>query len=286
MRYFPALLLYCFFLFGCTKTDQDKGMGPTVSTITVRLHEKGSNISERYPGIIKEEKQPAGLNFYETDRIPGREYNVEIKIDDTSLNIANVKGLLATEDAERQSEGVKAITVTSTLTGNSGISHEEARNLLFRNFQTILKNGWTSIIPHATPRINGKHMLNFALNFGNPHGLDPTYIPTMQEWMKLENLSSWEFYKKGAYLQIAFMREENKPGSNDKGDYLIKYDVISEKDYYKEFVAPELQQNWTKHISTELDNAAKRRIEFETELRSAGIPILLEYQNPPAPQFK
>jgi len=260
-------------------------MAPTVSLITFNLHDKGSDILAKYPGIIKEDKQPAGLNFYETERTRGSNYNVEIKIGGTSLDITNVKGLLATEDSERPSEGIKAITITSSLTGDRNISHEDARNLLFKNFQEILNTGWIATIPHSAPRINGKHMLNFALNSGNPHGLDPTYLPKIDEWINLENLSSWEFYAKGAYLQIAFMREENDPKPNGKGAYLIKYDVISAKDYYKEFVAPEMQENWTKHLSTELANAAKRRAELELKLQSTGVPILLDYQNPPTPQF-
>lgn len=285
MRTFLLLFSFCYFLFGCTKYDQDKDTALSVSTITVELHEPGSNISARYPGIIKEYEQPAGLHFYETERISGSRYNVEINVLGTSLKIINAKGLLATEDSERRSGGVMAITITSTLTEETSISHQEARNLLLKTFQTISNNGWTAIIPHSTPRLNGKHMLSFALNSGNPHGLDPAYVPTIDEWMRLENFSSWEFYTAGAYLQIAFVREEDKLKPNGKGNYLIKYDVVCEEDYYREFVAPEMQENWTKHLSTELANAATRRAEVETKLRSAGVPILVEYQNPPTPDF-
>lgn len=260
-------------------------MDQNSKSIIVKLHGNGSDLLARYPGIIKEDKQPAGLNFYEAERIQGREDNVEIKINGTSLNIINIKGLLATEDSERKGEGIKAVTITSTLTRDANISHEQARNLLFQIFQTISMTGWIATIPHSAPRINGKHMLNFALNSGNPHGLDPTYVPTMEEWMSLENLSSWEFHTKGAYLQIAFMRDKPKSRLDEKGAYLIKYDVISEKDYYKEFVDPEKQENWKIYLPTGLADAAKRRKELEAELQSTGVPILTEYQDPPAPQF-
>ena len=285
MKYAFTTIFFCLALFGCEKIQKEKIMSGSNMPISIRLHENGSDFSKKHQGLIKEDRQPAGLNFYEANWRSEQKGNVAIYFNRAILNIDNAIGFVATEDAEKIDEGILEITVNSGITGPYGQHHEKVRDKLFSIFGNIIKTGWTPLIPHALPRLNGKYMLDFALKSANPHGLDPTYVPTADEWLRIKDLTTWEFYSEDAFLQISFLREPKKSNPHKEGIYIIKYNIESKKDYYREFVAPDQKDNWSIQLPKELADAELRRAKLEKKLHSEGIPIITTYRNPPIPDF-
>ncbi|PPE64866.1 hypothetical protein C1704_17345, partial [Caldimonas caldifontis] len=79
-------------------------------------------------------------------------------------------------------EGLKAFSFSAYVGESSEISHDAARREIHGLLQQILNAGWQPLVSRSRPRLQGRYRLEHTLATSNINGLDPAYLPTLEEW--------------------------------------------------------------------------------------------------------
>jgi hypothetical protein len=271
------------FLGACTKSNSDTDKIMTESTITLTLHELGENFQTRYPDRVRANRQPLGVSFFSVDWGNRSRGSVEIIAGNRVLRADDVLTLMGSQDEDIKAEGLSTVNVTSGITGPTGITHEAAHDYVFAVLSRLRNAGWKTSIPFDDPRLRGREMLNYQMATSSATPLDPDYKPTLEEWIKLEDLSAWELYSDDAFLRISFKRSPNPKNPTGPGVYLVNYELDSSVNHFKGFVDPLRREEWKVLLPAELKELAVRRRTAEADLRKKGIPIDTDYIDPPIP---
>jgi hypothetical protein len=251
--------------------------------ISLSLNESGQSFYNRYPDRVRFTHQPAGLSFYEIKWEHGQKGSVKIVVGNRTVHASDVLFITGILDDEISSERISTVDFTSGITGPNGITHEAARDYFFDVLSRLRNEGWKSSIPFDDPRLRGRNMLNYKLATGSVTPLDADYKPTLDEWVKLEDLSAWELYSDNAFLRISFKRSPDPDNPTGPGVYLVNYDLNSSINHFKGFVDPMRRDEWKTLLPAELKDLAARRSAAEAALRAKGIPIDTDYVDPLIP---
>jgi hypothetical protein len=136
------------------------------------------------------------------------------------------------------------------------------------------------------PRLNGKARQDYMFATSNLNGLDATYAPTFEEWMRVESRTPWSFYANGVYLEVAFTREPTLTDPAKPGSYLLTFNIKTETEYFRGYAGPDNRLRWKEVVPQELVKVAALRAGKEAELRAKGVAIDESYQDPPVPVMK
>ncbi len=282
----PLFFLVLAWLSGCQEQVQVKKEIPQMSSmITVHISEQGEAFAKRYPNQIRVDRQPAGLTFYNLDWKVSKPGAVTIEHGKHTFLIDNVIGVMGTQDGSFSEEGLSELTITAGITAPELISHDEARQKTFAILKRIVQAGWKPFIDRGDPRLRGRDNLDYVLKTSIASSLDPTYEPTLKEWMLIESQSTWYFYADHVYLGVSFTREHTLTDPDKPGAYLINFNLVNESEHFRAHVNPHDRKRWKELLSAELRKLAPMRIEAETAMRAKGFKIDETYQDPPAPSF-
>lgn len=282
MRIFFLPLSLALLALGCTDPMDSRDAMSNI-TITLNLHESGSSFHQRYRDRVRVNRQPLGVSFFSVDWGNRSRGTVAIIAGNRTLHADDVLTLMGTQDEDIKAEGLSRVNITSGITGPTGITHEAARDYIFAVLSRLRNAGWKTSIPFDDPRIRGRDMLNYQMATSSATPLDPDYKPTLEEWIKLEDLSAWELYSDNAFLRISFKRSPNPKNPTGPGVYLVNYELDSSVNHFKGFVDPLQREDWKALLPTELKELAARRRTAETALKEKGIHIDTEYVEPPIP---
>jgi hypothetical protein len=280
---FAAAMLAAF-AGGCMDPDDTVKNTMSDTPIILSLNEPGASFHNRYPDLVRVTSQPAGLSFYEVRWDHRRKGMVKIIVGNRSLHASDLMFVLGTQEDRLTSEGISTVTIASAISGSDGITHEAARDFVFSALSRLRNDGWKTSIPFSSPRLRGKHMLEYKLLTGSVTPLDPDYKPALEEWIKLDNLSAWELYTDGAFLRVSFQRSPNPKDPTGPGVYLVNYELNSSINHFKGFVDPRRRDEWKTLLPAELKEITARRLTTEAALRTKGIPIDTDYVDPPIPE--
>lgn len=259
-------------------------MAPTVA---IGVGEPGSDFVNRYPGIVRIQHQPTGIDFYSIDWDRPPRAVVRVEHGANTFEISNSFGVQAMQDTEEmKSEGLSQVTVYAGVSDPGLISHDEARLQTFKILRQVLNAGWQQVIEPDGPRLKGKFRLDYMLATTNSNGLDASYVPTFEEWMSIPSRTPWSFYANGVYMDIVFTREPTLTDPTKPGSYLLTFNMKSEVEHLRGYAGPDHRLNWKPFVQPELGKAAEVRAQKEGELRARGIPIDEFYRDPPLPRLK
>jgi hypothetical protein len=254
-------------------------------TVEIQLGETGASFSKRNSTFLKIDRQPAGLNFYQIKFRSGSKGRVIVKFDDRKFSIENVLNVTGTEDLDFREEGLLQFEINSGLTGSDLIAHDEARLRFFSILQNIERSGWKTTIPLSMARLRGREMTRFLLTSKRRTTLDPSYVPTLEEWMQMRSLTSWKFYTKHMYLTVSFTREHTLTDPSKPGAYLLSFELRNESEQFRRHVDGLDRNRWREVLPVTLRESATSRAKMEQELRSKGIAIDENYTDPPVPDL-
>lgn len=281
-----ASLLFVFSLLisGCNRNDEIKHMNNFEKKIHIAINEHGEELKNRHPNMVRVTHQPVGVSFYKIDWDEKDKGIVLIKSNKLSFEIDNVLGFTGNENDDLENEGMSQLNIISGITGPNGISHEDARVKFLEIISKLRNIGWQSTIPFSAPRFKGKDMLTYLFNFQRPTTLDASYLPSLDEWMRLPDLTTWEFYGDRTFLRVNFVRDSNKLDPKKPGAYVINFALESDINYYKGFAPPLQRDAWREILPSELKKAESRRKAIEKELVQKGLRVDETYQDPPIPK--
>ena len=253
--------------------------------VSIKIGEQPDDFLKRYPDKIKIQKQPAGLDFYSIDWDSMPRGVVTIDHGKHAFTLSDVMGIQTHTNVDLLSEGFYEYTIFAGITPEDLIPHAQARDKIYALLKQIEARGWRSITSRSRPRLTGKDRLNYALNTSTSVGLDTKYIPTLEEWMKIENLTSWNFYADHQYLTVDFQRESSLTDPEKPGAYLLSFSLKSEVEQFKGYVDSLDRERWKTLLAAEIQKLSPQRTEREAALKAQGIPIDETYQDPPLPAF-
>ncbi|MFT3721556.1 hypothetical protein [Pseudorhodoferax sp.] len=261
--------------------------GPALSApVSIHLGEMGPIFAKRYPGMVRVQHQPAGLDFYEIIWNSKNFGEVRINHAKHSFIIEHVLALLSSQDlGEFKGEGLDGFSIEAGISSSELISHDEARLVIHKILGRILDAGWRPTTPRSRPRLSGQDRIDYMLNNSSSIGLDATHLPTFEEWMKIENRTSWGFYADGVFMDVTFTRAPTLTDPTKPGAYILTYDLETANEYFRGFSGPDNRSRWKEVLAQELAKVAAIRAQREAELRIKGIRIDDSYQDPPAPEF-
>ncbi|SFD17762.1 hypothetical protein [Collimonas sp. OK412] len=252
--------------------------------ITIKIGEQGSGFLKRYPALVKVEHQPVGMDFYEIDWNTLPHGVITIEHDKNSFVIKDVLGISAGQDlGGLANEGLSEIDIKGGITSSDLIGHDEARSKTYALLQSLIGKGWQPITPMSDPRLKGKARFDYVLGTDQFIGLDPSYTPTLDEWMHIESNTYWRFYANHVYLTVRFTRERTLTDPAKPGAYLLSFNVKTDLEEFRGYVKPEDRQHWKELLPAVLTKFAATRAQKETELKAKGIAIDETYRDPPVP---
>lgn len=279
-----SAFVYVAFLAGCSKKIEEPAIKYRAEIIEVKVNEAGSDLKKRYPDIVRVKNQPIGINFYKIDWEEKRKGVISVEKGKYSFVIDDVLAFSGSENIALKNEGMSEINMIVGLSGENGISHQQAREKFFKLLSGLRSHEWQSVIPHSAPRLRGKDMLGYLLEDVHPTALDADYEPSLGEWMKLEDLTTWELYADGTFLNISFIRDREKLDLSKPGSYILNINFQSDVNYFKGFVPATRRTQWRELLPDEINKALARRMLLERESRAKGFRIDETYRDPPFPR--
>jgi hypothetical protein len=260
---------------------------PLMTTeLLVKLGEMGPAFAKRYPDIVRVVRQPAGVDFY---RINWERPSGVVRIEHTkhSFVVEHASGVSSSQDLEEfKSEGLNEFNIFAGISAPELIPHDEARLKIHAILRRIMDAGWKSTTSRSRPRLSGQARVDYVLNTSSSIGLDPAHMPTFDEWMRIENRTSWGMYADGVFLDVTFTREPTLTDPKKPGAYLLSFNLKTATEFFRGYAGPDDRLRWKAVLPQELAKAAAARAQKETELRAKGIKIDESYQDPPVPAFK
>jgi hypothetical protein len=256
---------------------------PTPTPVEIYVGESGKSFAARTTTAV--DRQPAGLNFYELHWPFKSMGAVILKQGEKRLPIDNVLSVTGTEDMDLQGEGLSDIKINSAISKEEKISHDEARLKTFAYLQKITQLGWMITIPRSKARIRGKDMSDYLLQTDKYTTLDPRYVPTLNEWMRYADRTTWEFYDHRVFLSVQITREHTLTDPLKLGAYLLSTNLQSEAEHFRDYVDGLDRRRWKQLLHAEVENAARSRKKKEAELMLKGVAIDEAYVDPPLPDL-
>lgn len=277
--------LSCFLLCLALSTNC---LGTAISTspaIDIEVGENGSSFARRNADQLKIDRHPTRLNFYEI-RFPVRAKGSATLNSGTRKSvIENILSITGTEDMDFKDEGLSEFSINCAISATELISHDDARMKFFSMLQDLTRAGWKTTIPRGAPRLLGKDMTNYLLRSRQEVTLDSSYLPSLDEWMRLPSLTGWEFYANHTYLTVAFTREHTLTDPRKLGAYLVSFELKNEAEEFRGHVGGSGRNRWKEILPKELTKLAQERGKKETELRRQGAKIDETYVDPPIPDL-
>lgn len=295
MRRLTLLLLALSFsaLMGCQKATDFTSKEPTQQKailmpqqVTLEIGVQGDALLKRYPDLVRVDRQPAGLDFYQINWDKKPQGIVTIAHGKHTFVIEEVFGVMGTYEHEWKTEGINEFKLQAGINASEFISHDDARLKTYAILQKILQAGWRPFIGRDDPRLSGNARYDYMFNSLGTIGLDSNYLPTFDEWMRIDNLTPWRFYVDHQYLEVSFTREHTMTDPSKPGAYLLNFNLKSEAEHYRGYVGPDNRANWKELLPASLAKLPPIRAKVEAELRAKGIKIDEDYQDPPVPDLK
>jgi hypothetical protein len=297
MRRLTLLLLALSFsaVMGCQKATDFTSKEPTQQKailmpqqVTLEIGVQGDALLKRYPDLVRVDRQPAGLDFYQIDWDTKPQGIVTIAHGKNSFVIEEVFGVMGTYNHDWINEGINDFDITAGINASEFISHDDARLKTYAILQKILQAGWQAFIWRDEPRLQGKIRQDYVLHDQSADGLDPNYLPTFDEWMKINSRTNWLFYVEHMYLTVSFTREHTMTDPSKPGAYLLNFNLKSEAEHYRGYVGVGSvnRTKWKELLPASLAKLPPIRAKAEAELRAKGINIDETYQDPPVPDLK
>lgn len=256
--------------------------------VIIRLGESGAEFVRRHGALLHSWQSIP--NVVQDYRVVWPEASLGIVRLDHGRHAVAIQHVMSVQSSEDLSgryagEGLYNFHISAGVSEAKDILHDDARLKIHHLLQRFLNAGWQPLVDRTQPRLKGRYRLEHTLATSNINGLDPAYLPTLEEWMRIEQRTPWEFYADGWYLKVAFSRDPQRMDPLKPGAYLLSFTVRTETDYFRDYAPPEQRHRWKEFVAPAVKEEAQERAQAEAELRARGIPIDEAYRDPPVPRL-
>ena len=226
--------------------------------------------------------QPVGMNFYKKDFKTGNMPTLRLEHGEYSFEVPNLFGYRLTEIIDKKTDGIHSLSIYWLFHNDSGkkTSHDEARLSMMALLKQLTDLGWRNVIWYTAPRLAGEESYLYRQSH-SVYPPDPTYLPDMDAWMKLDTRSSWWLHADGVMLEVSFQRNADYMHPTDNSDYLLMLDVsLLENGATSYFENKEEKDQWRELWVERMKVLKRMRYQKEAELIKQGYHIDTSYQDP------
>lgn len=249
----------------------------------LKLGESGIDFAKRYPDQVRVTHQPAGLDFYNARWPKAPHASVKVEAGSRSFIVEHALSVQSAQElGPLEGEGLYEFTINAGLTEPDLIAHDEARVKTYAILNELVRIGWKPVVERSEPRLRGKDRFDHTMATDSVNGLDPDYLPTFDEWMRIESRTPWTFHAPGAYLQVSFTRERTLIDPAKPGSYMLTFNVQTEAEHFRGYVESDDRHRWKVVLPQVLAGLSDARAQKEKELRAKGVRMDEAYVDPRA----
>jgi hypothetical protein len=281
-----CLLLCSLANIACSEqlSSFDKGNTKSMNDLTLYFNkETGAQFATRTQARPSNPLPTSQTTFYNLD---WDKHPIDVLIEHgaNSITLHHVIGVQA---ATAGTSGIVTSynNISAGLSNDNMMSHDQARLAMLAIFKDLKQAGWQRYISLSDPRLNGKDAWDYASK--EFYELDPDYVYTQDEWMRLKDGSRWILQANGIYLTITLRRDQTKMDPQQPGAYYVSYKFQSEKEYYAPYFKDDDLKKWAINTArwVSLYPGIKKQMnqireKTEAELNAQGIMIDESYQDP------
>ncbi len=233
----------------------------------------------------KVDQQPAGMNFMDLDWNPPNLGKVRIEHGVNSLGLEHVFSVMGAQLANDPNiKGIKSIVVNAGLTQEEFVEPEQAYAAYVELMKKINNAGWKNYFYRFSGRVAKEDNLKYLLKGRDV--IDPSYIFTFDEWVKVINTIptkslAYRLYSNGIILNISLKQTALNEYAQEQymlrySFQTIRYDERNSITGSYKMDASELEEAFKKM----LERNKQARLYEEKKLKTEGYRIDESYKDP------
>ncbi|AMO92844.1 hypothetical protein CFter6_0113 [Collimonas fungivorans] len=254
------------------------------SSVVVEIGESGKHFAQQYKEMVVINDRNPGSHFYRINWPNDALGAIVVKNGSSSLVLDSVFSVLGDADDTYPEEGIASLSVSMGLPPRNNVLHDDARLKFYALLQRIQEAGWKRWIDPSMPRLNGADALRYQMsdieNGAGLMSLDPSYVPSLDIWMKIKDMTGWQFYLNGVYMNVQLMRDKTRMDPNLPGAYFLTLGLESKDSFERSEQTYEDRPRWKELYPAARKKQAEERVKSEEKLHALGFKIDTEYRNP------
>lgn len=258
---------------------------PVVSSnVVVEIGESGKSFAQKYQGMVDVNDRNPGSHFYRVNWSDGTLGTVTVKNGSSSLAIDSVLSTMGDSDDTYPAEGISSYSISMALPPRNNVPHDDARLKFYALLKHIQEAGWKRWIDPGMPRLSGADALRYQMseieNGAGLMSLDASYVPSLDIWMKIKDMTGWQFYLNGVYMNVQLMRDKKRLDPNLPGAYFLTLGLESKDSFERSEQTYQDRPRWKELYPAARKKQAEERVKSEEKLHALGFKIDTEYRNP------
>ena len=275
-----------FLILGCQPsfTSKSPNKTPMPQSIDIEIGESPQALVRRYGKAVdvdNKNEQAHGMTFYAVDWPDSSQGTVVIKNQKSELRLYTVLGVLGSFNNAYAEEGIYDYSISLGIPPRNNVTHDQARLQFHDMLKRIQQAGWTRWIYPENPRLPGVEAFRYRLvKDQGVDSLDAGYVPSLEEWMKLPDMTSWRFYLNGVYMDVQMSRDSKRMKVDEPGAYFVKIKLEGYANYWRTAFDEPDRPHWRELFPELQRRMHAERAKAEQKLKAQGYTIDSNYRNP------
>lgn len=278
-------MLAALLVMGC-QPSASKSSSKTVmpNSIEIELGESPQALIGRYGKAVdvdNKNEQAYGVTFYAVDWPDSSQGTVVIKNQKSEVRLDTALGVSGSFDKAHADEGIYDYSISLGIPPRNNVTHDQARLQFYEMLKRIQQAGWKRWIFPENPRLSGGEAVRYRLvKDQGVDSLDPSYVPSLEDWMKLADMTSWRFYLDGVYMDVQMSRDSKRMRVDEPGAYFVKIELEGYANYWRNAFNEQDRPHWRDLFPGLQRQMRAERAAAEQKLKVQGYSIDISYRNP------
>ena len=278
--------LAALLVMGCQPSSTSKSSSKIVmpQSIEIEIGESPQALIGRYGKAVdvdNKNEQAYGVTFYAVDWPDSSQGTVVIKNQKSEVRLDTALGVSGSFDKAHAEEGIYDYSISLGIPPRNNVTHDQARLQFYEMLKRIQQAGWKRWIYPENPRLAGAEAFRYRLvKDQGVDSLDPEYVPGLEDWMKLPDMTSWRFYLNGVYMDVQMSRDSTRMKVDEPGAYFVKIKLEGYANFWRNAFNEQDRPHWRDLFPGLQRQMHAERANAEQKLKAQGYTIDTSYRNP------
>ncbi|MCO5414894.1 hypothetical protein [Ralstonia mojiangensis] len=278
--------LAALLVMGCQPSSTSKSSSKIVmpQSIEIEIGESPQALIGRYGKAVdvdNKNEQAYGVTFYAVDWPDSSQGTVVIKNQKSEVRLDTALGVSGSFDKAHAEEGIYDYSISLGIPPRNNVTHDQARLQFYEMLKRIQRAGWKRWIYPENPRLAGAEAFRYRLvKDQGVDSLDPEYVPGLEDWMKLPDMTSWRFYLNGVYMDVQMSRDSTRMKVDEPGAYFVKIKLEGYANFWRNALNEQDRPHWRDLFPGLQRQMHAERANAEQKLKAQGYTIDTSYRNP------
>ena len=271
-----------FLILGCQPSSPNNARMP--QSIDIEVGESPQALMGRYGKAVdvdNKNEQAYGVIFYAVDWPASSQGAVVIKNKKNELRLDTVLRVSGSFDKAYAEEGISDYSISLGIPPRNNVTHDQARLKFYDMLKRIQQAGWKRYVGMSDARLSGAESMRRQLSdLYEIVMLDPSYVPSLEDWMKLEDITTWRFYLNGVYMDVQMYRDSERMKVDEPGAYFVSIKLEAYDSYWRTAFDEPDRPHWRELLPDLQRRMRAERAKAEHKLKAQGYTIDSDYRNP------